>query len=357
MNSKLFSKFQLSSSIELQNRIVMAPMTRSRAEGNIPGSIVEEYYGLRGEAGLIISEGTSPSPEGLGYARIPGLFNADQANAWGRVASAVHKKGGKFFIQLMHTGRASHIDNLAKGLRVVGPSALALDGKIWTDTQGEQPASLPSEMSEVEIEKTIEDFVRAAKLAVEAGVDGIEIHGANGYLIDQFTNVASNVRKDKWGGSIENRIRFGLEIAKRMSAAIGADRVGYRISPFGVFNGMVAYPEMEETFLALAKELGKLKIAYLHVVDHSAMGAPAVPVDFKKALKSVFQGPFIDVGGYVDADRAEQALETGYIDLVAFGRPFISNPDLISKLRNKTALTPPDFSTFYTPGVKGYTDY
>lgn len=357
MGSKLFSNYKLNSTFDLQNRIVMAPMTRSRAEGNMPNKMMEEYYGLRGDAGLIISEGTSPSPEGLGYARIPGLFNQAQALAWGEVARAAQKKGAKFFIQLMHTGRSSHVDNLTKGLKVFGPSPIAFEGKIWTDTQGEQPASTPTEMSESDIEKTIEQYVQAAKLAIEAGVDGIEIHGANGYLIDQFTNVSSNQRKDRWGGSVENRIRFGLEIAKRMSAAIGSDRVGYRISPYGVFNGMIVYPEMEETFLKLAEELAKLKLAYLHVVDHSAMGAPAVPLAFKKALKKTFGGTFIDVGGYVDAERAEVAITEGVADLIAYGRPFISNSNLVSKLREHKELTPPDFATFYTPGPKGYTDY
>jgi N-ethylmaleimide reductase len=342
--------------LQLKNRIVMAPLTRSRATGNVPNELMETYYTQRAEAGLIISEGTSPSPNGLGYARIPGLFNDTQVQSWKLVTEAVHGAGGRIFAQLMHTGRVGHAANLPAGARVIAPSALAAPGEMWTDSSGMQPYPVPEAMSEDDIKKTITEYANAAKRAIAAGFDGIELHAANGYLIDQFLNTASNQRTDSWGGSLDNRIRFAVEVAKAVTAAIGADKVGMRISPYGAFNGMLPDAKTDALYLRLIEELNALKLAYIHIVDHSAMGAPEVSAELKAKLRTNFNGKYIMSGGY-DAARANADLDTDRGDLVAFGRPFISNPDLVQKLRSGAALTAPDASTFYTPGEKGYTDY
>jgi N-ethylmaleimide reductase len=352
----LFTPYRLGR-IELKNRVVMSPMTRSRSIGNVPGALVAEYYAQRAEAGLIVTEGTSPAPEGLGYARIPGLFDDEQVRGWKGVTGAVHGAGGRIFVQLMHTGRVAHPDNLPKGARHLGPSAVAAGGKMYVDGAGELEMPAPEAMSEDDIERAIEQFARSAELAVEAGFDGVELHGANGYLIDQFINTGSNRRTDAWGGSVENRGRFAREVAKRVAARIGADRLGIRVSPFGAFNGMTSADEgVEALHLSLARDLSVLGLAYLHLVDHSSMGAPPVPAAFKQQVREAFKGALVLSGGY-DRDRAEHDLAENRGDLVAFGRPFIANPRLVTKLRDRSALAAPDFATFYTPGPKGYTDY
>lgn len=340
----------------LKNRIVMAPMTRSRATDNVPNELLEKYYAQRADAGLIITEGTSPSPNGLGYARIPGIFSDEQMQGWKRVTDAVHAKGGKIFVQLMHTGRVSHPANMQAGTKIVAPSAVALAVDMWTDSSGMQPYPVPSEMTEEDIAAAIAEYAQAAKNAIAAGFDGVELHGANGYLIDQFLNVATNQRTDQWGGSVENRIRFAVEVAKACVAAIGAEHVGMRISPYGVFNGTTPDAKMDALYLRLVEELNAAGLVYIHVVDHSSMGAPEVSPELKQKIRANFKGKYILSGGY-DAARANADLDDQKGDLVAFGRPFISNPDLVSKLQNGTELTPPDMATFYTPGEKGYTDY
>jgi N-ethylmaleimide reductase len=351
----LFSPYKLGR-IELKNRIVMAPLTRNRCTGNVPNALVAEYYEQRSEAGLIVTEGTSPAPEGLGYARIPGLYSKEQIAGFRLVADAVHKKGGHVFAQLMHCGRVSQQTNLPAGARVLAPSAVALNQEIWVDGAGNLPASSPVAMSEEDIEKTVEHYAQAAENAVTAGLDGVELHGANGYLIEQFLNTASNQRTDRWGGSVENRLRFALEVARRTAKRVGGDRVGIRVSPYGVFNGMVADAAVEELYETLAKELKVLGLAYMHIVDHSAMGAPEVKPSVKQKIRTAFGSAVILSGGY-DRKRAEADLSEGKGDLVAFGRPFISNPRLPTLLRADKPLVPADFATFYTPGEKGYTDY
>jgi len=355
MSSTLFTPSQLGG-LSLKNRIVMAPLTRSRAIGNLPNGLMETYYRLRADAGLIITEGTSPSPNGLGYARIPGLFNAEQVQGWLRVTAGVHQAGGKIFVQLMHTGRVSHPANLPAGASVIAPSAVAVPGEMWTDADGMQAHPVPREMSEADIAESIAEYAASAKLAMQAGFDGVELHAANGYLIDQFLNTAANQRKDRWGGSVENRIRFAVEVAKATVDAIGADRVGMRISPYGVFNGQVSDAEMDALYLRLIDELNTLGLLYIHVVDHSAMGAPEVSPELKARIRAAFKGKYILSGGY-DVARANADLDAQRGDLVAFGRPFISNPDLVAKLKSGQELAVPDFATFYTPGEKGYTDY
>src|SRR5688572_23958852 len=233
--SKLFSPLRLGN-LYLANRIVMAPMTRSRAINNVPNDLLTEYYSQRASAGLIVTEGTSPSPNGLGYARIPGLFSAEQVRGWRQVTDRVHRAGGRIFVQLMHTGRVGHPANLPEGGRLLAPSAVQLDGTMYTDSLGPQPHPVPEEITEAAIERRLEEIVAASRNAIEAGFDGVELHGANGYLIDQFLNTGSNQRTDRWGGSVDGRIRFAVEVATRVAAAIGPDRVGIRVSPYGAFN-------------------------------------------------------------------------------------------------------------------------
>ena len=352
----LFEPFT-SPALALKNRVVMAPLTRSRAiDNNTPNDLMAEYYAQRAGAGLIITEGTSPSPNGLGYPRIPGLFNAAQLAGWRKVTDGVHAQGAKIFVQLMHTGRVSHVANLPAGAKVVGPVAVALEGTMYTDAHGMQPHSTPHAMTADDIGRAVGEYVDAAKLALEAGFDGIELHAANGYLLEQFLNANVNTRTDVYGGSADKRNRFVLEVARATVAAIGAHRVGIRVSPYGAFNSTGAFDGVDEQYLALAKELGALRLAYIHLVDHSSLGAPEVPAAFKAKLRAAFGGTFIASGGY-DRASAEQALKEGRGDLVAFGRAWLANPDLIERMKTGLPLNDPDPSTFYTPGAKGYTDY
>jgi N-ethylmaleimide reductase len=352
--TRLFSPYPLGP-VTLANRVVMAPMTRSRAAGNVPNALIATYYGQRADAGLIITEGTSPSPNGLGYASIPGLFNDEQVAGWKLVTEAVHAKGGRIFVQLMHTGRIGHPLNLPAGAEVVGPSAVVAPGEIWT-TEGMLAHPVPRALTTDEVKATINEFVESAKRAVEAGFDGVELHGANGYLIEQFLHPASNQRTDAYGGSPENRNRFLLEIAEATVSAIGGHRVGVRVSPYGANGGMGEFDGLEAQYGALAAGLSALGVQYIHVVDHSAMGAPEVPASIKSLIRETFKGTYILSGNY-DAATAEKDLEAGLGDLVAFGRPFISNPDLVTKLQTGAALTPVDPATMYAGGEAGYTDY
>ncbi len=352
----LFSTYHLGSS-ELTNRIVMAPMTRSRATNNIPNELMVKYYSDRADAGLIITEGTAPSPDALGYPRIPGLFNKEQADAWKKVTDAVHAKGGKIFVQLMHTGRISHPLNLPDEGVVRGVSAIAAaTTQMYTDQEGMQPLPVPKEISTEEIAGLIAEFVQSAEYAIEAGFDGVELHGANGYLPDQFLNSASNHRTDKYGGTVENRNRFVLELTAAIANAIGKDKTGIRLSPFGAFNEMRADENTEEQYVQLAAGLRETGIAYIHIVDHSSMGAPNVPQSVKDAVRTAFGGTIILSGGY-DAAHAEADLEAGKGELVAFGRPLLANPDFVNRVEIGAELNQPDFDTFYTPGEKGYNDY
>ncbi|MGA7750122.1 MAG: alkene reductase [Gallionella sp.] len=353
--SLLFSETTLGT-LTLQNHLVMAPMTRSRATGNIPNELMAEYYAQRGTAGLIITEGTSPSPNGLGYARIPGIFSAAQVAGWRLVTDAVHAKGAKMFIQFMHCGRVGHALNLPAGARLLGPSAVVAAGDMYTDAEGMKPNGMPQAMTEADIKTAIEEFTQGAKNAVAAGFDGIEFHGANGYLLEQFIRPNSNQRTDRYGGAIENRARFVLEVADAVIKAVGKDKVGIRLSPFGVFNDMPLYDAMEADYAYLAQQLNARGLVYIHLVDHSSMGAPQVPASMKAAFRNVFKGKLILSGGY-DAARAESDLAAGKADLIAVGKPFIANPDLVMRWKSGAAMNAPDMDTFYTPGAKGYTDY
>lgn len=355
MENILFSNYKLGQ-ITLKNRIVMAPMTRSRAIGNIPNDLMVEYYRQRNSAGLIITEGTSPSPNGLGYARIPGLFNQQQVEGWKKITEAVHSNDGRIFVQLMHTGRIAHPLNMPEGSKIIAPSAVAAKGNMWTDQQELQPHPVPKEMTYEDIKAAINEFGKSAELAVEAGFDGIELHAANGYLLEQFINPFANKRNDEFGGSVENRLRFVLDVANKTSDLIGADKVGIRISPYGVNGDLGIYDEIEETYILLAEELKKIGLTYIHIVDHSSMGAPEVSSTIKEKIKEAFKGTIILSGNY-EGKKALEDLTNNKGDLIAFGRPFISNPNLVEKIKSGKEFANPDPNTFYTPGEKGYTDY
>lgn len=357
---KLFSGSILGT-LKLNNRIVMAPMTRSRAPGNIPNELMATYYGQRAGAGLIITEGTSPSPNGLGYARIPGAFSEQQTAGWRLTTDAVHAGGGRIFLQMMHAGRVGSLLNLPPGARLLAPSAIAMSGVIWTDVQAEQPYDLPHEMTTADIRHAVGEYVQGARNAINAGFDGVEIHAANGYLITQFLDPGSNHRVDDYGGDATRRNRFALEVAEAVTMEIGAGRVGLRLSPYGVFNDMSgSYDGIAAQYTELCVGMGGLKLVYLHLVDHSAMGAPKPEPSTVTAMCHAFRsagGENVILSGGYDLLRAEADLQSGAADLIAFGRPFISNPDLVRRLQQGIDLTEPDQVTFYTPGPAGYSDY
>lgn len=353
--SLLFSKATLGS-LPLQNHLVMAPMTRNRATGNIPNELMAQYYAQRATAGLIITEGTSPSPNGLGYPRIPGIFSAEQIAGWKLVTDAVHARGAKIFIQFMHCGRIGHPLNLPAGARILAPSAVAATGEMYTDAEGMKPNATPQAMTEADIKAAIEEFAQGAKNAMAAGFDGVELHGANGYLLEQFIRPNSNQRADRYGGPIENRARFVLDVVEAVIIAIGKDKIGIRLSPFGVFNDMPLYDAMEADYTWLAQQLNARGLAYIHLVDHSSMGAPTVPDTMKATFRKLFKGTLILSGGY-DAARAESDLVANKGNLIAVGKPFLANPDLVARWKTGAAVNAPDMNTFYTPGPKGYTDY
>ena len=353
--SRLFSEYRLGD-VTLHNRLVMAPMTRSRALNNLPNELMVEYYRQRASAGLIVTEGVSPSPNGLGYARIPGIFSVAQIEAWKPITEAVHEQGGSIFMQLMHTGRVSHLLNMPGGARVLAPSAVAAAGDMYTDAEGQKPLPVPTAMTKADIQQTIDEFAQAARNAVKAGFDGVELHSANGYLLEQFLRPNSNQRDDEYGGTIENRFRFVAEVAKATLDAIGHSKVGIRLSPYGIFNDMPLYDAMESDYAYIAQHIDELDCIYIHLVDHSSMGAPTVPSSIKETFRDFFCGTLILSGGY-EAARAEQDLEVGKADLIAVGRPFLANPDLVTRWQENAPLNAPDFSTFYTADKKGYTDY
>ncbi|EIA07208.1 alkene reductase [Flavobacterium frigoris] len=354
--NKLFTTEKVGS-IELKNRIVMAPMTRCRAIKNIPNELMLEYYKQRSNAGLIITEGTAPSANGLGYARIPGIFSEKQVEGWKKITEAVHENGGKIVVQLMHSGRISHSLNMPAGSKILAPSAVKAAGQMWTDLKNLQDFETPIEMSLQDIIHAKTEFISAAENALFAKFDGVELHAANGYLLEEFLSPVSNIRDDNYGGSIENRCRFVLEVTKAVAKAIGKEKTGIRLSPYGVASDMPHYPEIDETYDYLSKQLSKLDIAYIHLVDHSAMGAPPVPTEIKKMIRKNFKNTIIQCGGY-DMETAEQAIENGLTDLVAFGRPYINNPDLVQRFKNDWPLSQDlNADLFYTADEKGYTDY
>lgn len=348
----LFSTYELGP-LKLKNRFVMPPMTRSRAvEGGMPNPLAPEYYAQRAGAGLIITEGTQVSQQGVGYVRTPGIHSKEQVEGWKKVTDAVHKAGGKIFLQLWHVGRISHAD-FHDGKPPVAPSAIAAEGKTWTQ-EGQKDFSTPRALEASELPGIVEDFRRGAQNAKDAGFDGVEIHGANGYLLDQFVQDGSNKRTDNYGGTLENRLRFPLEVVDAVVKVWGADRVGYRMSPYFAAHSMSDSDPLA-TFSQLTDELNKRKLGYIHVVD-----APKNAQRISPVLRELFDGTYIVAEGF-DAETASDAIMRDEADLVAFGKPFISNPDLPDRYKNNAKLAEWDMATFYAPGpkgdVSGYTDY
>ncbi len=345
----LLSPYQLGELL-LNNRMVLAPMTRSRAvEGEVPNPLAATYYAQRAGAGLIVTEATQVSPQGVGYVRTPGIHSDEQVAGWKKVTAAVHRAGGKIFLQLWHVGRISHPD-FHGGELPVAPSAIAAEGTVFTP-KGPQNMVTPRALEANELPGIVEQFTRGAENAQEAGFDGVEIHGANGYLLDQFTRDGANKRADSYGGSVKNRARLPLEVAEAVVEVWGPGRVGYRISPNGSFNSM-ADSNPVETFSYLARELDLRGVVYLHVVDPVADGGKRI----SPLLQGIFDGSYIVNGGF-DAETAETAIRRGETDLVAFGVPFLANPDLPERYRQKAPLNAPDQGTFYAGEGKGYTDY
>ena len=347
---KLFERISLGRT-ELANRVVMAPMTRSRATGNVANDLHVAFYQARASAGLLITEGTSPSPNGLGYPRIPGIYSPEQVRAWRSVTDAVHAAGGHVFVQVMHTGRITHSLNLPQGGRILAPSSVTAQGVMYTDQSGPQPFGTPIEMTADDIAQARREFAHAARNAHEAGFDGLELHAANGYLLEQFLQPHTNRRSDVYGGSPESRTRFVVEVAEAAAAAIGADRVAIRISPFNTFNDMPLGDagDVRATYTLLARQLKGL--AYVHLIQNASPSYPALEGE----IRSAFSGPLMLNGGF-DAESAERALESGRAELISFGRPFISHPDWVRRLQLGQPAVAPDPATFYTPGPEGYVD-
>ncbi len=347
----LFSPYQLGP-IALPNRIVMAPMTRSRAINNLPNELMARYYQQRASAGLIVTEGTAPSPNGLGYPRIPGLFAADQVAGWRQVTDKVHEAGGRIIVQLMHVGRIAHPLNLPASAEIVAPSAVAAAGEMFTDQEGLKPHPEPRAMTEADIIRARSEFVEAAKNAITAGFDGVELHAANGYLLEQFLNPHTNQRMDGYGGSVAARGRFVTETAEAVAAAIGANRVGMRLSPHSGFNDMPAYDDIVPQYVWLAERLRRIGLLYVHLV----LGAERIPEATVDAIRTAFGGALILNSGF-DRQSAGAELADGQADLIAFGVPFIANPDLVARMRNDIELAAPRQELFYSQGEEGYVDY
>ena len=350
----LFSQYELGN-IKLSNRMVMAPMTRCRAVlGNIPNPLAVTYYVQRSQAGLIITEGSQVSPQGVGYIRTPGIYSPEQVDGWRKVTGAVHQSGGKIFLQLWHVGRVSHPDFL-NGELPVAPSALPVEGEVHTPL-GKKKIETPRALELDEIPSVVNQFRRGAENAKVAGFDGVEIHGANGYLLDQFLRDGSNSRTDQYGGSLPNRARLPLEVTKAVIDVWGADRVGYRISPHFQRHSM-SDSNPRETFSYFAKELSNLKLGYLHMIER--VWAPmlvAPEVRFASVIRKIFKGTFMLNGGY-DAEKGNDAIRKGEADLISYGSLFLANPDLPERFKRNAPLNTPDIETFYVGEERGYIDY
>ncbi|MGE4801294.1 alkene reductase [Yersinia hibernica] len=359
--AKLFSPVKVGA-LTLPNRVFMAPLTRLRSiePGDIPTPLMAEYYRQRASAGLIITEATQISFQAKGYAGAPGLHTQEQLAAWKKITQAVHDEGGHIAVQLWHVGRISH-NSLQPGQQApVAPSAIAADTRTTVrDETGawvRVPCSTPRALETHEIPGIINDFRQATANAREAGFDYIELHAAHGYLLHQFMSPASNQRSDQYGGSIENRTRLTLEVVDATAAEWGAEHIGIRISPLGPFNGLDNGEDQEEAALYLVEELNKRHIAYLHISEPDWAGGKPYSDAFRDAVRARFNGVIVGAGAYT-AEKAENLIEKGFIDAVAFGRSYISNPDLLERLQQNAPLNDPDGDTFYGGGAKGYTDY
>ncbi|NEO16399.1 MULTISPECIES: alkene reductase [unclassified Moorena] len=354
--SKLLSPFELGD-LSLKNRVVMPPLTRGRAVNlGIPNDLMVEYYTQRTGVGLIITEGTFISPQANGWVNAPGIYTLEQTEGWKKVVSGVHSKNTPLFLQLWHCGRASH-SSFHDGKLAVAPSAIKINEEYVHTPKGKQPHETPRALETEEIPQIVEDYKKAAENAKEAGFDGVEIHSANGYLLDSFLQSKTNQRTDNYGGSIENRYRLLKEVIEAVITVFPVNRVGVRLSPNGVFNDMGSV-DYRETFLYVAKELNSYGLAYIHLLDGLAfgfheLGEPMTLAEFK----NVFDGPIIGNCGYTK-ETAEAAIQEGVADLIAFGRPILSNPDLVDRFANNWPLNPiPDVKLWYSPGKEGYTDF
>jgi len=336
---------------ETRNRIIMAPMTRNRADaGAVPSDMAVEYYSQRASAGLIISEGTAPSAAGLGYARTPAIETAEQILGWKKIADAVHRKGGRMFLQLMHVGRIGHSANRLSDDPVVAPSAIRAAGQVVTDKFGLQDFDVPRALETNEIKRVIKEYGDATRNALLAGFDGVELHAASGYLPMQFLSSGSNHRTDAYGGNLQNRLRFVLETLEEMSDAAGSSsRISIKISPAMPFND-IQDDDPVETYTALTKELASMNLAYLHVLRSAPL-----PGIFE-ILRPLYKGLFVTVGGFT-RDTGNAALASGQADFIVYGKLFTSNPDLPERFSKNAALAEWDTTTFYTPGPKGYIDF
>ncbi len=342
--------------LDLPNRVLMAPLTRSRSTqpGDVPNALNAEYYAQRAGAGLIISEASQISPQGKGYAFTPGIHSDEQVEGWRLVTDRVHGAGGRIALQLWHVGRISHTDLQPGGAQPVAPSAIRADTQTYTSRDsGMVPVSEPRALETDEIPGVVEQYRAAAQRAKDAGFDGVEIHGANGYLIDQFTRSGTNQRTDAYGGSLENRLRFPIEVAEAVAGVWGPGRVGYRVSPAADFNSM-SDANPSETFGALAEKLGALNLAYLHAVE--AFRGSERNEDVIAAVRQAFSGVYIANGGYTH-ESACKRLDKGKADAVAFGELYIANPDLAERFRQGAPLNEPNRDTYYAGGETGYTDY
>lgn len=350
----LFTPYRLGA-LELPNRLVMAPLTRGRANPDgTPNALMAEYYRQRATAGLLITEATPVSAQGVGWVNAPKIYEEKHAEGWKQVTQAVHEEGGRIFLQLWHMGRASHPD-FHNGELPVAPSAIAAQGESHAPG-GKKPYVTPRALRTEEIPGVIADYARAVRLAREAGFDGVEVHGANGYLIDQFLRDGSNQRTDEYGGSVANRVRFLLEVTAAVVSAWSADHVGVRLSPTNPYNDM-RDSDPVATFTHAAKTLNRFGLAYLHVLEGRDGHWSAVPGEkVTPHIRRVFKGPIIANAGY-DADSAAQTIAAHEADLVAFGVPFIANPDLVYRFQTGAELNPPDMASFYGGNAKGYTDY
>lgn len=349
-NEKLWQPIKLGN-LELKHRLVMAPMTRSRANKNgTVDDLSATYYSQRASMGLIISEGTQPSLEGQGYLQSPGIYTAEQIAAWKGVTNAVHEKNGHFFIQLMHAGRMNHPDNTVDHHQGVAPSAIAPEnGRMFT-AKGMQPIPKPREMSQEDISRTINDFRQAARAAIEAGADGVEIHGANGYLIHEFMGVNSNLRTDEYGGTVENRARFAIEVTKAVVDEIGANKVGFRISPYASFSTIDEGETGFQLYHYLVTELNKLQLAYLRVLH---TGREDILKDIRQSWDQV-----LIVNRYGrDLGEIATDINAGLADMASVATWALANPDFVDRLRRDLPLNTPDSKTFFGGGAKGYVDY
>jgi N-ethylmaleimide reductase len=340
----------------LPNRLVMAPLTRNRAPGGVPNELMATYYAQRASAGLIVSEGTQIEARGQGYQDTPGIYSPEQRDGWRRVTGAVHQAGGRIFAQLWHVGRISH--SFYHGQTPVAPSAVVPDGGQAYTPQGMKPYETPHALSTDEVRRLVDAFRHAARVAKEAEFDGVELHGANGYLIDQFLQSGANLRTDEYGGGVENRARFLFEVLAAVQGVWKDERVGVRLSPAGGVNG-IHDTNPVETFGYVAEQLGKVdRLAYLHIVE--APVPTSGPDDHKicatALVRPIFKRALISTGGY-SPETAERAVQEGLADLIGFGRLFIANPDLPERLRMGAPLNTPEAETFYSPGEEGYIDY